>query len=94
MRTNPEENAEIGRILAEKANRSEGSVAVLLPLRGVSILDSPEGKFWWPEANQALFRAIKENLRPDIPLEELDCNINDDAFAGAVTRKLISFLED
>ena len=94
MRTNPEENAEIGRILAEKANRSEGPVAVLLPLRGVSILDSPDGEFWWPEANQALFQAIKENLLHDILLNELDCNINDDEFAGAVTNKLISFLEE
>jgi uncharacterized protein (UPF0261 family) len=92
MRTNPEENAELGRILAQKANRSTGPVAFYLPLKGVSILDSPGGEFWWPEANQALFAAIKENLREDIPVYELDNNINDEPFAKAVTEQLLAFL--
>lgn len=92
MRTTPEENAELGRILAEKANRSTGPVAFYLPLKGVSILDSPGGEFWWPEANEALFAAIKENLRKDIPVFELDNNINDEAFARAVTEQLLAFL--
>jgi uncharacterized protein (UPF0261 family) len=92
MRTTPEENGELGRILAEKANSSRGPVAVYLPLQGVSILDSPGGEFWWPEANAALFAAIKENLREDIPLFELDNNINDEAFAKAVTEQLLAFM--
>src|SRR5579883_832824 len=43
MRTTPEENAELGRVIAEKANLSTGPVAVLIPLKGVSQLDSPGG---------------------------------------------------
>jgi uncharacterized protein (UPF0261 family) len=92
MRTTPEENAQLGRILAEKANQSHGPVAFFLPLQGVSMLDAPGKEFWWPEADQALFRAIKENVRPDMAVYELDCNINDPAFADAVTEKLLSFL--
>jgi uncharacterized protein (UPF0261 family) len=92
MRTTPEENAAIGRILAEKANRSSGPVAFFLPLKGVSMLDAPGKEFWWPEANQALFEAIKDNLKSDIPVYELDCNINDDEFADAVANKLLEFL--
>jgi uncharacterized protein (UPF0261 family) len=93
MRTTPEENAELGRILAEKANQSSAPVAFFLPRKGVSILDSPSGEFWWPEADEALFSAIKENVREDILVTELDCNINDTAFAEAVTGKLLEFLE-
>ena len=81
MRTTPEENAELGRIIAEKANQSTGPIAVLLPLKGVSQLDSPGGAFWWPEADRALFDAIKQHLRPDVPLIELDHNVNDPEFA-------------
>lgn len=92
MRTTPEENAELGRILAEKANQSTAPVAFFLPLKGVSILDSPGGEFWWPEANQALFDAIKAHVRDDIPVYELDHNINDVAFAQAVTSKLMAFM--
>jgi len=92
MRTTPEENTEIGRVLAEKANAAKGPVAIFLPLKGVSILDSPGGEFWWPEANQALFEAVKSSVRPGIPVYELDNNINDEAFAVAVTDKLLEFL--
>jgi uncharacterized protein (UPF0261 family) len=93
MRTTPEENAELGRILAEKANRSKGEVAIFLPLKGISELDAPGNKFWWPEADQALFDAIKQHTRPDIPIYELDCNINDAEFAEAVTGKLLEMLD-
>ena len=92
MRTSPEENAELGRILAEKANASSGPVAFFLPLNGVSMLDAPGKEFWWPEADQALFAAIKENVRDDIAVYEMDNNINDDEFADAVTDKLLEFL--
>lgn len=92
MRTTPEENATLGRILAEKANASSGPVAFFLPAHGVSILDSPDGLFWQPEADAALFDAIQLNARPDIPVHVVDANINDDAFAQAVTTQLLSFL--
>ena len=92
MRTTPAENAELGRILAEKANRSTAPVAFYLPLQGVSVLDSPGGEFWQPQANQALFAAIKQTVRADIPVYELDNNINDVAFAQAVVQKLLEFL--
>ncbi len=92
MRTTPVENAELGRILAEKANQASAPVAFYLPLRGVSVLDSPGGEFWQPAANQALFTAIKQTVRADIPVYELDNNINDAAFAQAVVQKLLEFL--
>ena len=92
MRTTPDENRELGRILAEKANAAQGPVAFFLPLKGLSQLDAPGQPFWWPEANQALFEAIKENVRDDIPVEELDVNINNEAFAQAVSDKLLEML--
>jgi uncharacterized protein (UPF0261 family) len=89
MRTTPEENQQLGNILAARLNQSVGPVTVLLPLGGVSMIDSPGGPFWWPEADQALFTALKQNLRRDIPVVEMDCNINDPAFADACARHLL-----
>ena len=93
MRTTPEENAQLGRLLAEKANASQMPVAFFLPLKGVSMLDSPGKEFWWPEADRALYDAIKKHVRPDIQVYELDNNINDSEFAEAVTKKLLEFLK-
>jgi uncharacterized protein (UPF0261 family) len=92
MRTNVEENARLGEIIAEKANASSGPVSIFLPLKGVSILDSPGNEFWWPEADQALYDAIKTNVSADVSVTEMDCNINDPAFAEAVTGRLLSNL--
>ena len=89
MRTTPEECAQLGRILAEKVNTYTGPVTVLLPLRGISIISAPGGPFHWPEADTALFAAIRQHLRPGIPLIELDTTINDPAYAEACATTLL-----
>ena len=94
MRTTPEENTAIGRILAEKANQSSGPVAFFLPLKGFSMLDAPGKEFWWPEADRAFYDAIKDHLKADIPVFEMDCNINDAEFADAMAQKMLEFLKN
>ncbi len=93
MRTTPEENRQIGEMIAAAANESGGPVAVLLPLKGVSQLDSPGGQFWDPEANAACYNAIKSNLREGIPVYELDYNVNDPEFAEKCVEVLLDMLE-
>ncbi|CAG7629959.1 Tm-1-like ATP-binding domain-containing protein [Paenibacillus allorhizosphaerae] len=93
MRTNVEENARLGQIFAEKANAAKGPVQVLLPQKGVSILDSEGNDFWWPEADRAMFAALKSNLRKDIPVAEIDANINDPAFADAAVELLLEMIK-
>lgn len=92
MRTNVEENARMGKIFAEKANASKGRVAFLLPLKGVSMLDGEGELFWWPEANQALFNAIKENVNPGISVVELECKINDEEFSQKAVEMLMELM--
>ncbi len=94
MRTTVEENRELGRILSEKLNRSIGKAAVFLPLKGLSMIDAPGGAFWWPEADRALFESLKKNLRKDIPVHELDLNINEPAFARSCTQALLEMLAE
>ena len=67
-------------------------VRVLLPLKGFSILDSPGDRFWDPAADAAFARSLKAGLRPGIPVEELDLNINDPAFADRATGVLLDML--
>ena len=83
----------MGRIFAEKANTSRGQVVFMLPLRGVSMLD-PEGEiFYWPEANKAIFDTIKQNVREDIPVIEMDVDINDPSFADRAAQELLNMLK-
>ncbi|KUK14470.1 MAG: Tm-1-like ATP-binding domain-containing protein [Synergistetes bacterium] len=93
VRTNVEENKKIGEWIAKAANESKGPVAILIPLKGVSMLDSPGGPFWDPEADRACFEAIKSNLKPHIPVYELDYNINDPEFAQKVVEVLLELMK-
>lgn len=92
MRTTAEENALLGRIFAEKLNAARGPTRVLIPLRGFSMLDSPGERFWSPEADAAFVAALRADLRPDIPIEQLDANINDPAFADRAAAALLEML--
>jgi len=92
MRTNREENRQMGKIFAEKANAAKGPVAFLLPLRGVSILDGDGERFCDRAADQAMFAAIKETVRADIPVVEIDCNINDAAFAEQAVAMMLALI--
>jgi uncharacterized protein (UPF0261 family) len=93
MRTNVEENAAIGRMIASAVNLSKAKVAVLLPLKGVSMLDSPGKEFWDPEADMACFKAIKDNVKKGIPILEMDANINDPEFAERAAELLLDMLK-
>ena len=92
MRTTVDENRQMGEMIAAAANASTGLVAVLLPLKGVSQLDSLGGQFWDPAADGACYDAIKVNLKPGIPVHEIDCNINDPQFADKATELLLAML--
>ena len=92
MRTTMEENRDLGRIFAEKLNLSQGPVAVYLPLRGVSVISAPGGPFHSPEADKVLFDAIKARLRRDIPVYEIDADINDRGFAHAMAEGLLEMM--
>ncbi len=94
LRTNEEENRQMGAMLAAAANAGQaGKVSVLIPLGGVSMLDSDGDRFWDPDADQACFDALKNDLRADIPLIEVDANINDPVFAEKAVAVLLEMLQ-
>ena len=93
MRTTPEECAELGRRIARKLSAATGPVSLFVPLRGVSMIDAEGQPFHDPEADAALFDALREGLDgSSVELIELDHNVNDDEFAAALVDKLDSYL--
>jgi uncharacterized protein (UPF0261 family) len=92
LRTNVEENVRMGHVFAEKLNAAQGPVAVFIPLRGVSMLDAEGELFWDPEADRAFLEALKADLRSDIPVYEMDHNVNDPEFVDALSSKLLEFM--
>ncbi|MCP4385149.1 MAG: UPF0261 family protein, partial [Hyphomicrobiales bacterium] len=94
MRTTAIENAELGRQIAQKLNRAKGPTVMMLPRAGVSLIDMAGEPFHDPDADAALFDALKADLGGHIALVEMDTDINDPAFAEAAAARLLSRLRD
>ena len=92
LRTDAGENARIGAMLASAASAAKGPVAILWPLRGFSMLDSPAGDFWDPEADQACYAAVRASVNPSVRLVEVDANINDPPFADLAADTLLEMM--
>ena len=93
MRTTAEESAELGRRIARKLSAATGPVALFVPLAGVSMIDAEGQPFHDPEADAALFAALREGVGDNVELVEMDCNVNDPEFADAMAAKLGSYVE-
>ena len=90
MRTNAEECAELGKILAEKANANPAPTAILNPLKTVSVISAEGQPFHDPEADAALFSAIHEHAKVEVINYEEE--INSEVFAKAAAHKLLELI--
>jgi uncharacterized protein (UPF0261 family) len=92
MRTTPDECARLGKILAEKVNAYTAPVTVLLPTKAISIISAEGQPFYDPDADAALFEAIRENLAGNVELIEVDAEINAPEFSTACAEALLKNL--
>ncbi len=93
VRLSLDELRSVGKITAEKLNRAKGPTQVFIPLRGFSYPDREHLAHWEPEGNQAFIAALKNYLRPSIPLQEIDAHINDPEFIDPLTDAFLSMME-
>ena len=91
MRTTAAECAELGRIVAAKANAYTAGAVIMLPTKAISVI-SAEGKpFHDAAADQALFSALRQHAR--VPVREFAEEINSPAFAQACAQQLIELMQ-
>ena len=78
----------MGEWIAERLNRCDGPVRVLIPEKGVSAMDAPGEVFYDPRADAALFEAVERTLkRTDRRrLARLSHHINDPEFSAALAQ--------
>ncbi|MEC0242341.1 Tm-1-like ATP-binding domain-containing protein [Paenibacillus dokdonensis] len=94
MRTTVEENRQLGEIIAGKLNQAQGPTVLILPLKGVSMLDVEGEPFRGIEEDEVLFNTLKQNIdRQSVELIEVDTDINDQAFAVAAAKKLVELIK-
>jgi len=93
VRTSAEEMAAVARYVAERLNEGRGPRAVMIPLRGFSMLNR-EGQVLYDEAsNIAYVEAMEQTLSPDVELIQVDAHINDRKFADATVDTFLRLRE-
>jgi uncharacterized protein (UPF0261 family) len=93
VKTSVKEMAELGRIIAQKLNRSHGSTMVMIPLKGFSYPNYQGRVFYNPEGVKAFSKTLKEEIERKIPILELPYHINDEGFALEVVKEFMGMME-
>ncbi|WP_135533210.1 Tm-1-like ATP-binding domain-containing protein [Halostella pelagica] len=94
VRTNADESAELGATVAEKLNAATGPTALALPTAGLSMLGVDGEPLHDPDADEALFDALRTSIDGDVDLVEMDTHVNDGEFALAMAQKLDEYMSD
>lgn len=84
VRTTGEEVAKAAKLIAERANRAVGPVAIVIPLRGFSSVDAEGQHFYDPQADAAFARVIKNSVKKKVDIIEVNAHINDVRFAQKI----------
>ncbi|MDD7984894.1 Tm-1-like ATP-binding domain-containing protein [Lentisphaera marina] len=92
LRTNADECAKLGEILAEKSNANSAPTSILLPTKGISVICQEGQSFYDKEADDALFDAIRANAEVEVLDYEVD--INSEVFAKAAAHKLLELINN
>ena len=94
VRMTLEERATVGRVMAEKLNKATGPTRVLVPLKGFCMYCHPGEPLHDPEGDRMLIETLKKNLKPQIPVLEVDAYINDPEFADTAAAAMIQLIRN
>lgn len=89
IRLAPEELKEVAGVFAGKLNQAKGPVVVLIPQKGWSAADLPGNDTHDPAEDQLFTQVLRERLKPDIQIIEVNANMEDSEFSNAVVENAL-----
>jgi uncharacterized protein (UPF0261 family) len=91
----PVDEMKIGaKLYAEKINKAQGPIKLVVPLRGWSSLEREGSILYDPDEDQIFIEELKKNLRVPLEIEEVDCNLEDLHTAEALVNSLDRFIKE
>jgi uncharacterized protein (UPF0261 family) len=92
VRLTANEEAELGRIVAERLAAATGPVHVVCPTGGFSLADVPGGDLWDPPADAAFIEALRTGLPAQVAFEAVDAHVDDPEFADLVADRYLTLV--
>ncbi len=93
VRVGSDEMKAVARLAAEKLNMSTGPVTVAIPLQGFSYQGHAGGELADGESDMTFVRILKQELKKDIPVIEVEAHVNDRLFAETVCSLLLQIID-
>lgn len=80
------------KVMAERLNRHQGALTVILPLQGLRS-DTRKGQLLYdPDVDGAIFETLRRSLKKDIKIVELDAHLFDEAFSQVAADEMMALL--
>jgi len=89
VRTTPEENYSIGTLAAQRLGNPLAPTEMVVPLRGVSMLDMEGKPFYDPSSVKSFVEGFRAGSEGRVALVELDLHINDRQFARELVTRAV-----
>ena len=92
VRLSPEELKEVAKEFARKLNSAKGPVKIIVPMKGWSSVDVPGNPTYDPKEDRLFVSELRTLLKKDIPIIEVDANMEDPAFAQSLLEEALEIL--
>ena len=92
VRARREELKKAGKIIGDICNEARGAISVLIPEKGFSAFDCPDGPLYDPNGAEAFEMGINETIKDRSIVKKVPAHINDEAFSKAVLKAFDSLL--
>lgn len=89
----PEEAAQVGRIFAQRLNHAKRPVTLVLPTEGMRKNTRPGENLYSKETDEALLRAICENVAGGVTIVRQEGNLNDRDWGRRIAHLMAQELE-
>ena len=89
VRTEAPELEALAEHMAGLIREARGPVSFLVPLKGFSAHDSEQGYLHDPSLPPVFAARLKQVMPAGVPVVEINCHINDEAFADAIIERVL-----
>ena len=93
VRTDYHELEVIAEAFARKVNRLVGKTVIMFPRRGFSCHDKEGMHFFDREKNEYFLDKLKQLIKGEIPVKDIDAHINDSLFSENVVQTASIFFD-